>query len=405
MIRRMLFPVISILLRRSIPGSLHTSPRPDAPPFGWRGVFLVGTQEMVIKDRQRPLKLTVWYPASSADDHEQIVTYTDGPVKFLGQALRNAPPNLDAAPYPLVIFSHGSGGTRLQSLYFTEHLASHGFVVMAVDHKGNTAFDGILVPDKYEENRVRNYIYRPKDVLRQLSFAEELTAPQGKLAGLIDVERVAVTGHSFGGYTALAVGGARLNFDALNAWCSDPNNLKLDAQTRGKVAYVRHHIEVFKEMYELDSLPKGLWPPTSDPRFKAVLAMAPWNAPIFGAEGLAQVKIPAMILVGSADRITVPQRDAYVFYELLGSPRKVLVTFEHGGHFIFVDECSELLHQFDLFEVCSDSVWDMTRVHDLINHLGTAFLRAVLYDDDEAARALAPEQVDFRGVQYKAVGF
>jgi len=403
---RILFPMVSRLLRRTINNSLHTaSPRPDAPLYAVRGVYPVGTREFKIKDRKRPLKLTIWYPVLKPDDTEEVTTYVEGPVKFMGQALKNADASREDAPFPLVIFSHGSGGTRLQSLFLTEHLASHGFVVMAVGHPGNTVFDGILSPDKYEENRLRNYVSRPDDILRQIEFARMLSDSDGKMAGVIDAENVAVMGHSFGGYTALAAGGACLNFDALNEWCADPVNAELDDRALGSVCYLRHHVELFAELHNLDRIPDGSWPSTTDPCIKAVVAMAPWNAPLFGVEGLASVTVPTLVVVGSKDPVTIPERDAYAVYEHIKSSSKALFILENAGHFIFVDSCTEIHYHFNMFEVCSDKVWDMVRAHDLINHVTTAFLRSTFYNDVDAAQALSKGAIDFSSVRYKTSGF
>ena len=60
------------------------------------------------------------------------------------------------------------------------------------------------------ESTYKSEISRPQDMVRQLDFAEALTAPKGEMAGLIDMEHVAVTGQSFGGAIALEMGGARL---------------------------------------------------------------------------------------------------------------------------------------------------------------------------------------------------
>jgi predicted dienelactone hydrolase len=403
--KRLMFGVASWILRRTIDNSQNTHrSRPDAPPYGQRGPFGVGTHEVTIPHRTRPLKLAMWYPACLGDQ-PALTTYEDGPIKFYGQALRDAPPDPHQAPYPLVLFSHGSSGTRYQSLFLTEHLASHGFVVMAVDHPGNTAFDAYLSSDRYEELRIQNYVQRPDDLLRQLAFAEELSAPTGAWPGLIDLERVAVSGHSFGGYSALALAGARLNFDSLRQWCETPSTAAIEAKAMGSVCYLRHHVEVFAELRGLETIPEGLWPPTSDPRIKALLVMAPWNAPIFGQAGLAEVTIPSLVMVGGADRVTLPERDALRIYDYLGSPSKTLAVFENGGHFLFVDECSALTRQLNLFWTCSDDVWDMTRAHDLTNHLATAFLLSKLYQDAHAAQALQPRAVDFRGIQYKTTDF
>ena len=56
----------------------------------------------------------------------------------------------------------------------------------------------------------------------------------------------------------------------------------------------------------LQPMPSGLFPATTDPRIRAALALAPWNAPVFGAAGLAGVEIPMMLMVGSDDRTTPP---------------------------------------------------------------------------------------------------
>src|SRR5690606_1617654 len=124
--------------------------RPDAPPFGQRGAYTVGTFETLLPHKTRPLKLSVWYPAGVAPEDIKPITYSDGPVIFSGFAVQNAPFLKTERPCPLVIFSHASGGTRLQSIFFTEHLASHGFVVMAVDHLGNTILDGVTQPERFE---------------------------------------------------------------------------------------------------------------------------------------------------------------------------------------------------------------------------------------------------------------
>ena len=107
--------------------------------------------------------------------------------------------------YPLVVFSHGSGGVRFQSWFLLQALASHGYVVVAPDHAGNTALDQLLgTADPFPVVAAN----RPRDV----SFAiDEVLAraadPSDPLAGAVDPSRVAVVGHSFGGFTALAVAG------------------------------------------------------------------------------------------------------------------------------------------------------------------------------------------------------
>ncbi len=383
--------VVSCLLLAAPP--LSRAQRPDAPTYGRRGPFAVGMRDLTISGEGRPLVVTIWYPALKPENSPSSMTYQWGLFSAQGYAIRDAVPDGSGGPYPLILFSHGLGGMRYQSIFLTEHLASYGFVVMAADHPGSTLFgtpsDGI----------VTNYALRPFDMLRQIAYADTLTAPGGLLARMIDTQRVAVTGHSFGGYTALAASGARLDMNALQKWCTNNPPVALDP---GTVCFLRDQGDRIAELRRLTPTPDGLFPATTDPRIKAVVALAPWNAPIFGESGLQALTVSALVVVGTKDVTTVPERDAYRVYDEIGSKEKSLVTFDDAGHFIFGQSCPPLAAStLSFFRQCSDPVWDMTRAHDLINHFTVAFLLKVLKNDSQAAGALAPGKVDFVGVNYK----
>lgn len=361
--------------------------RPDAPPYAIRGMFPVGARDFTIEDDTRPLKLTVWYPALNPDEQAEAITYVERLARVEGRALQDALPDVDSGPYPLVIFSHGLGGLRFQSIFFTEHLASHGFVVIAPDHPGSTVFD-VMLGEGSEETIIENFAVRPYDISRAIDFAETLSGPGGVLEGVIETDKIAVSGHSFGGYTALSVGGARL--DTSETVCE--GNLEL--------CQLMQRAEDIASARGLERVPEGLWPPTTDSRVDALVLLAPAGGHLFQEAGLAEVTLPTLIIVGSLDSATVPEEDAYPMYEYIGSMDKTLITLEYADHYIFVDECSELEISFGLFDSCSDDVWDMTRAHDLTNHFTTAFLLSVLKEDQEAAKNLLPGAVDFRGVIY-----
>ena len=154
----------------------------------------------------------------------------------------------------------------------------------------------------------------------------------------------------------------------------------------------------------LDAVPEGLWPSWQDSRVDAIFLLAPSS--VFGPEGSATVTIPTMSLTGSADPMQDAALHVYVTHENLGSVNKSLVVFQDGGHTMFLNDCNSATGMADIaFEWCSDSVWDTDRIHDLTNHFATAFLKAELYDDAEAAKALAPENVIFPGIQYETTAF
>ena len=110
--------------------------------------------------------------------------------------------------WPLILFSHGSGGTRVGYIYFVEHMASHGYIVMSADHTGNARFtflDGKVVLRGGE--RARNSATdRPNDISFLLDTMIKMNAgADSRFAGRVDTELVAASGMSFGGTTSINV--------------------------------------------------------------------------------------------------------------------------------------------------------------------------------------------------------
>lgn len=189
------------------PLDLPADPAENGVPVGVR----------TIEDRGQTLE--VWYPAADAaagSPTEQVdfsvfvptsVTDVIGPVAFpllVSGAVRDAPLRVPEAPYPVVVFSHGFGGTRLQSLDYTVHLASRGYVVVAADHPGRTmgdllpclfepALDGCDLSGMTSDPAISDV----EDVLDWLADASS----SGTFAGALDVDHIAMTGHSAGGGT------------------------------------------------------------------------------------------------------------------------------------------------------------------------------------------------------------
>jgi predicted dienelactone hydrolase len=281
--------------------------------------------------------------------------------------------------------------------------------VLAADHPGNTILDA-LNTQRLLDTIPAGYAQRPLDVLRLIDFADELTGSAGALEGLIDTERIALIGHSFGGYTMMAAAGGRLDFDGLQGWCAENAGGTLDPYPEvalyteealsfdgaAGTCFLQDDAETVAAEFGYEAVPEGLWPAVTDERIDALVTFAPWNAPVFGEDGLAEVDVPALIVVGSADSVTNPERDAFTYYDRLGSADKTLAVFDNANHFIYLDECSPALLNAGQFFVCSDAVWDMQRTHDIINHLTTAFLLETLYGDEAAGAAFA--EAEFPGI-------
>ncbi len=384
--------------------ALLTGLRPDAPPYSIRGTHPVGTRDLVIAS-ESPLEITVWYPALNEDNFEEAIIYPytlkmDMPpgtiATIAGRAISEAPYDLSEEPYPLVILSPGFALGRTTYAWLAEHLASHGFVVISPEHV-----------EKYEPALTgfwQGAITRPQDILAVLAYVDEQIGTGGTLEGLVNAELVAVIGHSSGGYTALAAAGAQLDTDAMAARCktagetADPNVWLC--------SLLMPYVADMAALAGLDSIPVGLWPSSADPRIDAIVPMA-GNAYEFDQQGLAEITVPMMAMGGTHDIGTPYMWGTHLAYEHVSSATKVLVAFENADHMIFGSDCEALpvYTEIGFYQLCSDPVWDMDRAHDLINHFTTAFLLAELYQDTDAAAALAPDGVNFTGVTYEAQGF
>ena len=148
--------------------------------------------------------------------------------------------------------------------------------------------------------------------------------PRGELADLVDLERVAVIGHSQGGLSALQNGGAQID---LGRCAADPDSVAEDGSC---LEFLAHQEEIAAE-WGLPSAPTGMWPQIDDPRVDAVVAFAP-DSDVWGTEyeGVASVEIPALLMGGSGDSL-VPPQDVSSTYEHLGSAEKALIVFEERG--------------------------------------------------------------------------
>jgi predicted dienelactone hydrolase len=185
-------------------------------PFG-RGPYPVGvcSDSLVEPTGGRQLDVEVWYPAAAtfagqdfADSTRDRYELIPGLRKVAQDAIREASP-ASLSALPLVVFSHGFGSHRRQSSFLMTHLASHGYLVAAVDHTGNTIAD---VAAKMSRKK------GAEAVTKSLTFAEMVTLrpadvtfvidclldrPIGLQQWSIDHSRIGAAGHSFGGWTIL----------------------------------------------------------------------------------------------------------------------------------------------------------------------------------------------------------
>ncbi|MCU0481654.1 MAG: hypothetical protein MUE54_10650, partial [Anaerolineae bacterium] len=312
-------------------------------------------------------------------------------VQIQGHALADAQPDMSGGAYPLVVFSHGWIGSPVIYAWLVEHIASYGFVVVAPHH--------IEFRDEASSDMGRALIVRHRPMVAALDYAEVLTASDGALAGMIDMEKVAVAGHSYGGWTTLVMAGARLDLVAYEEAC------RLDSIHNTSCPILSEEQMVTMLALEgLDVAPDGLWQSRFDPRIDVAISLA-GDSDTFGERGLTEITIPILVMGGTADTGTYYENSVRT-YNSISSTQKILAGFENAEHFIWAPETKNVLvYDPSTYYAFSDPVWDMSRAHDLNAHLIVAFLFSTLLGDAEATAMLAPDAVNFVGVTYEAEGF
>ena len=267
-----------------------------------------------------------------------------------------------AAPYTLVMFSHGFQGIGVQSFSLCEHLASQGFIVAAPNHEGNTIFD-----NSSDEEVAQIVRERPVDIVFTLGEMQG----HADFSSAIDPDRIGIAGHSFGGYTTLVLAGAEGDAESAQAHC---------AASGGE--------GVFCPYVEYWQPGEVLRRPAGAEVFRAALALAPGGYGAFGDEGLAKVDMPMMIMGGDLDDMT--GEEVLPIYAALPTPKHKIVI-AGAGHMSFTDICRLDLPVPELEEMCDPQVYmDIDRAFEIINVFATAFFRYTLDGETSMAEYLDP---------------
>src|SRR5579863_2820271 len=313
--------------------------------------------------RDRALTVDLWYPARPAKN-AQRETYTGifpseppaAPVSFSvpGLALRDA--HTAGGNYPLVIVSHGYSMAPAAMTWLTENLASKGYVVAAIRHDDP--------PVTNRAQFAQPALRRPLDIAYVTATLQKLLATDR----LIDPQRLALIGDSFGGYGVLTAAGATLD-PASPLAKRIPGGMLLPYVRGGEL--------------RATLLVKSL---------RAVVAITPAGGgqlAAWGKEGLRDLTAPLLIIAGDRDRIEDYASGARAIFNSATGTQRYLLTFKGRGHAIGLnpvpDGMRDRLWDQDWFE---DPVWRKERLNAISAHFITAFLDLYVKGDESRASYL-----------------
>jgi predicted dienelactone hydrolase len=376
---RSLHALVLLLVLAASPAAAGP-PAPDA-----LGPYAVGFTTFEVHDatRDRTLPVYVWYPVRPAEAVGDPANYV---VLFLGLAspvaIADAPVDR-RGPFPLVVFSHGNGGTGLQSFFLTEALASHGFVVVSPDHVGNTLADAIF-GDLGEEEILASALDRPRDVSLLIDTMLERNSTGGdRFQGAVDPSRIGVAGHSFGGFTTLAVA----------------------AGFSGEAA----------EEFGIE-VPADFVPIPADPRVRAIVPIAPASTPLADGE-LGRIRVPTLLVGATLDRTTPLDPEVTRPYArigadpLSGAGPVYRADLQRAAHFSFTNACDLVALAEDAglppdlvddvveganAEGCAPELLPVEEAQRITNLVTVAFLRRHLLGDRRYDRYLRPGWIERR---------
>jgi len=311
----------------------------------------------------RPLRTAIWYPAGEVIKEETI--FGGSPDKEIFAPVTVAPDaelSKESQQYPLVLLSHGTGGSAIQMMWLGYYLAARGYIVAAVNHHGNTSSETQLFSQGF-----LLYWERAKDL--QVVLDKLLADPI--FGARIDRNHIGAAGFSLGGYTVIAIAGGVFSLQEYEAFCRSPQR---DFTCEPQPEFPDAH-KLFAEIRNIDPVVreslKHAGDSYRDDRIKKVFAIAPALGSGFTKTGLNKIRVPVFIVIGQADKVTPLMTNAQRYTNLIKGARLTVLPGEIG-HYTFLAECNA--HGKAVIDICRDAEpIDRAMVHRQVAQLAFEF--------------------------------
>jgi predicted dienelactone hydrolase len=274
----------------------------------------------VLRDAERrdQLRVTIWYPATK-DSVEQplVIGPPDKPLFEVGSVAFDAP-FADRGSRPILLLSHGFGGSARIMGWFGIAMARAGYVVIAVDHPGNNSMDAMTTAAAM----------LPWDRAEDLRSALAAAEHDPVIGPHLDKTRVGAAGLSAGGYTALVAAGARPDPDPDHyvAFCAENPD---DGVCRPKTLDSPEIAAERARAGEGHTLPE----------VQAAFVMAPGLVRTLDPASLLAIRTPVCIMLGDEDKDVSPAKNGLIAAKAI--PGATLLRLPGVGHYDFVADCTD----------------------------------------------------------------
>ncbi|RUL63272.1 dienelactone hydrolase [Dyella dinghuensis] len=311
-----------------------------------QGASNVGFQKLEIPNgNEPPLDLGVWYPTDApvvsggTEPFEQGIAASGAPVK--GRNL------------PLVVISHGGGGSFVSHYDTAVALARAGFVVAAISHRGDSGAD---------QSQVLKLWRRPAQLQRAITYMLQAWPDHARL----NPQKIGAFGFSNGGFTVLVAAGGVPDLGKTGDYChANPTHDLCQAIKNGGASAAT----IFNDV------PPHAW--IADPRIKAIVVAAPAFGYAFDKAGLENVRVPVQLWGAANDQHQPrPWFEDVVRNALPTPPEYHLVP--GAGHYDFLPPCSAHLASI-VPSICVDPAgFDRAAFHRMFNAEVVTFFQETL---------------------------
>ena len=330
--------------------------------------YPVKVKDIAGNEVERSLTLEVWYPAASSAQKTTYINETRSGQVFEVQAdaSRDAPIANADTDFPVIVISHGYTGYRTLMFYLGEHLASHGYVVAAIDHTDSTNKDVNFAENPYSGfpstllNRSRDQVFTLNSISENTFFKES-----------VDASKAGIIGYSMGGYGAVSTVGGCYAFNDQTAatftGTQDPKAVALIKEALNTCAGGKARSE--------ETLPA----------WKAALALAPWGGQhqLFDVQSLNNIKVPVLYVAGDNDDISGYDGIKWLF-DNTGSKESKLLTVKNARHNVAPHPAPKEAYgsEFDLGSYI-EPAWEVQKLNAINEHFALALMNCHVKDLSE----------------------